>query len=260
MDHQQTVSNLSYEPIKSLEAKKIGVTQPFTWLAKGWETFTELKWQAMTFGAVFALIGGFISYMAINNTQLLFAFWSGFLFVAPMIAMMTFYMAKSKDNQESVSIAKCLGLLRQNLGTSLLMALFLSLFMVAWIRITTLAVAVYAGGSTIQLGITDSLAGFAASGVFLPVLALTAIISLLMFALLAWSMPMLADSRQNIATAIISSFNAVLKQPAPMLLWAAIVAGLTLLSMATFFVAFVVVFPWLGFATWEAYKNLFKRD
>ncbi len=42
--------------------------------------------------------------------------------------------------------------------------------------------------------------------------------------------------------------------------WGAAVAGLTIIGMLTFFLAFVVIFPWLGYATWAGYKDLFARD
>jgi uncharacterized membrane protein len=43
-----------------------------------------------------------------------------------------------------------------------------------------------------------------------------------------------------------------------MLLWAAIVAVLTFVGMATFFLGLVIIFPLLGYATWHAYRDLVK--
>jgi uncharacterized membrane protein len=55
----------------------------------------------------------------------------------------------------------------------------------------------------------------------------------------------------------LTSVRATVEQPLPMLTWGAIVAGLTVLGMITFFAAFLVIFPCLGYATWAAYKDLF---
>jgi uncharacterized membrane protein len=41
-----------------------------------------------------------------------------------------------------------------------------------------------------------------------------------------------------------------------MVLWAVILAVLTLSTAATGFLALVVVFPWLGLASWRAYREL----
>ncbi len=42
------------------------------------------------------------------------------------------------------------------------------------------------------------------------------------------------------------------------LIWGGIQAALTIVGMATYFVAFIVIFPILGFATWHGYKEMFK--
>jgi uncharacterized membrane protein len=44
-----------------------------------------------------------------------------------------------------------------------------------------------------------------------------------------------------------------------MTLWAAIIGILTLISAATGFLGLVVVFPWLGLASWRAYRELVRE-
>jgi uncharacterized membrane protein len=39
-----------------------------------------------------------------------------------------------------------------------------------------------------------------------------------------------------------------------MLLWAIVVALLTLVGFVTAMVGFVVIIPWLGYATWHGYR------
>jgi len=84
-----------------------------------------------------------------------------------------------------------------------------------------------------------------------------AIFAIIMFALTAWSLPLVLDNRTDFGTAVVASVKAVMEQPLPMLFWGATVAGLTILGMLTFFAGFVVIFPLLGYATWAAYKDLF---
>ena len=70
------------------------------------------------------------------------------------------------------------------------------------------------------------------------------------------SAPMLLDQRTGVFAAIATSVTAVAENFWPMVLWAAILAILTLASAATGFIAFIVVFPWLGLASWRAYREL----
>jgi len=259
LETQHNVPVITYKPIPVLKAKKIGFSEPFTWLKLGWKTLSSLKAPALLFGLVFAIAGATISYLALNNAQMTFAFWSGFLLVAPMLAMAAYHMAQRHDQGKSVSILSFGTLLRNNLGNSLLLVAFLVIVMMAWIRISTLVTAVYADGSSSGINLGASLFDASNMGLLVTLGVVTTIVSLFIFSLLAWSMPILSKGKENFVIAIISSIKAVMNQPGPMLVWGLLVAGLTLLSMATFFLAFVVVFPWLAFATWEGYKRMFEE-
>jgi uncharacterized membrane protein len=87
-----------------------------------------------------------------------------------------------------------------------------------------------------------------------------AVFALLMFALTAWSLPMVMDKRAEFGPALVTSVRTIIEQPAAMLTWGLIVAGLTVFGMLTFFIGFAVIFPWLGYATWAGYKSLFRAD
>jgi uncharacterized membrane protein len=45
-----------------------------------------------------------------------------------------------------------------------------------------------------------------------------------------------------------------------MLLWAALIAGITALGFATAMIGLVIAFPWLGHASWHAYRDLVADD
>jgi uncharacterized membrane protein len=60
----------------------------------------------------------------------------------------------------------------------------------------------------------------------------------------------------DVVTAMLASLEAVLENPQPMALWAALIAGCMVLGIATGFIGFVVVFPLIGHATWHAFRGL----
>jgi uncharacterized membrane protein len=41
-----------------------------------------------------------------------------------------------------------------------------------------------------------------------------------------------------------------------MLLWAALIATLTAVGFATLMLGLIVIFPWLAYASWHAYRDL----
>ena len=67
---------------------------------------------------------------------------------------------------------------------------------------------------------------------------------------------LIVDGKPSAVPAMISSVRTVLDQPAVMLLWASVVALLTLVGFATFFIGLAIVFPILGYATWHSYRDL----
>lgn len=251
---------VEYVPLIPLKARRVGLNEPFEWLSDGWKSFWSVRTHAVAFGALFAVSGALIGYASVGNPQLFFAFWSGFLLIAPGLAMLMFHMAQRHDKGETLSLSHCGRLLRQNIGQTLLLALFLALLMVVWIRVSTVVTAIYAVNLPGTVDISGSFFSLDNIGMLVTLSVVGAVFALIVFALFAWSMPMMARGKHDFARAIVTSVHTVLTQPAPMLLWGLIVAGLTLASMATFFIAFALVFPWLGFATWEAYKRIFESQ
>jgi uncharacterized membrane protein len=249
---------IRYSPIHPVPARKIGLRDPFTWLSSGWRSFIANWKPAVLFGGIFAATGAGISLFALSHPQLMFAFWSGFLLIAPILSMVIFHLAQRHDRLQTTSMRHSGKLLLNNIGSSLLLALLLALIMIAWIRTSTLVTAIYAGNLGSGLDVSGAFFSLDNSGLLLTLSGVGAVFAVATFSLLAWSMPMLARGGTDPVTAMASSVRAVVTQAAPMLLWGGLVAVLTLASMATFFVAFVVVFPWLGFATWEAYKQVFE--
>jgi len=67
---------------------------------------------------------------------------------------------------------------------------------------------------------------------------------------------MLLDRPVDVITAVLTSVRCCVANPAAMLLWALLIALLTAIGFATALLGLLVVFPWLGFASWHAYCDL----
>jgi uncharacterized membrane protein len=80
-------------------------------------------------------------------------------------------------------------------------------------------------------------------------------LAFLLFAITVISLPMLLERELDVVTAMIVSFQSVLKNKGPMLLWGLIVVICTMLAMLPLFLGIVVVFPVLGHASWRLYRK-----
>src|SRR5215471_12957356 len=80
------------------------------------------------------------------------------------------------------------------------------------------------------------------------------------FAISAFSIPMLLNKRTDALTAMGSSMALVWTNLRVLLIWAAVVLALFLLSLVTGMLGLIVIFPLLGHATWHAYRAVQTVD
>lgn len=249
-----------YQPMQMPRRRKIDERTVLVWLQHGGEYFRRNRALSLAYGAVFAGIGMLITWLGLSQPQFILTFWTGFLLVGPILAMGLYRIAQMQDQGEAIQLSTCWQTLRGRLGRVALVSLLLALVMIAWIRFSTLAAALYVGNISGTSSFIATMATPDGVGFILMLFGVGAVFAVLMFALTAWSLPMMLDGKADFGTAVVTSVRATFEQPLPMLAWGGLVAGLTILGMLTFFVGFVVIFPWLGYATWAAYRDLFGQD
>jgi uncharacterized membrane protein len=259
MPQTHEVERLTYEPIPTPDLNKVSISAPFKWLKQGAADYFATPVMSITYGLIFALIGAGISIASINQPQFALTFWTGFLLVGPFLAIGLYRAAQMRENGEKVSLVKCLSTLGQHKVAVSVFTLMMLLIMVAWIRFSTLAVALYFGQLSPGLEAFSSALTSTEGLSFLTVLfASGGVFAFIVYAASVLTLPIIIDKKAEMIPALITSFKAVFEQPAVMLTWAAMVAGLTFIGMATFFVGLVFIFPLLGYATWHCYRDLVK--
>jgi len=82
------------------------------------------------------------------------------------------------------------------------------------------------------------------------------IFALLVFAVSVVSIPLMLDRNQDAVTSMLASIRALAENPLPLLVWAALIVGLTLLGFMSFHIGLAVLMPVVGHATWHAYRDL----
>ncbi|MBY0567152.1 MAG: DUF2189 domain-containing protein [Hyphomonadaceae bacterium] len=215
---------------------------------------------SLIYGAALAL-ASFAIWRALIISDL--AFWAlslscGFVFVAPMLAMGLYEAGRRISNGEQPTLAhmiKVRGALRADvfyLGLALLLIYLL------WGRIAQI---VY-GLSTYRLhtSVDEFITFSTQTSEGLTMLVTGAIVGGIMafftFAITVVSAPMLLDQRANVFEAMFMSIRAVAENFMPMLLWAALITLALLACAATSWLGLIVIFPWLGLASWRAYLDI----
>lgn len=234
---------------------------PMRWLNGGWRDLWTNPLPSLLYGlGVFAASVVFIVYMfETGRDYFLFPALAGFLIVGPLVAAGLYLKSRGLENGERTTLASMLAV-RPLAGAQVFFTgMLLAMLMLLWMRAAVLIYALFFGIRPFP-GL-DHVAGMLfTTPTGWAMLAVGSLVGALFagfaFAVSVFSIPMLLDRRVDALTAMGVSTAMVWNNLRPMLTWGAIVLGLFLLSVATGLIALVVVFPWLGHATWHAYRDM----
>lgn len=238
----------------------ISMGAPFRWLGAGLRDLRAAPIECFTYGAAVALLS-FGIWRALIDTDL--AFWAlslscGFVFVAPMLAMGLYAAGQSLDDGERPTLARMLvvrGALRADvcyLGLALLLIYLL------WGRVAQIVygLSTYRLHKTVTEFLTFAWQTPEGHAMLVSGTIIGGAMAFFSFALTVVTAPMLLDQNANVFEAMFTSFRTVSTNFGPLLLWAAIIVLLLLACAATSWLALAFVFPWLGLASWRAYRDL----
>lgn len=238
----------------------IDMKAPFRWLAGGWSDLCKAPIPCLTYGLIVALLSFGLCYLLFVFDA---EFWVlvltlGFVFIAPMLAMGLYEAGRVIEHGGKPTLGQMLyvrSAMRQDIAY---LGLFLVLVYLFWGRVAQIVygLSTYHLHRTVQdfvdfaIGTPDGhsmlMVGTVVGGAF----------AFFTYCPVVISAPMILDTRTNVFVAVATSVRAVVENFWPMLLWAVIIVVLTVSTAATGFVALIVVFPWLGLASWRAYREL----
>jgi uncharacterized membrane protein len=82
----------------------------------------------------------------------------------------------------------------------------------------------------------------------------------LAFVISVIALPMMLDRKVDAVNAALASVAACARNPAAMLVWVACIVSLMVGSLVGGYVGLVVLMPWLGHASWHAYRDLTAKE
>lgn len=240
------------------EVRRVSPSRAFEWLRLGWSDFRRTGWTSIAFGLLIAAFGVALFWLARDATYLVPALIGGFLLVAPFVALIFYELSRQIERGGPIDAAAAMFAWRRNSGSIALWGLTLALALILWERLAAIIFALFYGGEVSDLGTLVSDILF--SGRYLPLLVMYfgvgGLFALAVFVFGIVTAPMLLDRDVDVVTAATTSLRCCLKNPGTALLWAALIAVLTAAGFATFMIGLVVIFPWLGHASWRAYREL----
>ncbi len=255
-------ANKALQETRSFVVKTVPPLRPLGWLARGWRDVLACPVLSLLHGLVVALFGAAIFYLARDRFWLLAGAFSGFLLVAPILATGLYAISRELELGGRPGWRTVLKAWRPNNRSNsklVVFGLLLALAGTGWVLTSAALITAF---SSVPISNPAAFLRWVVlsedSHLFEVWMALGAVLAAPVFASSVVAVPMLLDQRVSVLGAVFTSWRVVMDDPVPLALWAVLIISLTLLGMATLMLGLVVVLPWLGHASWHAYRDLVR--
>ena len=238
--------------------RRVAITAPLSWLGKGWQDLWRQPAASLFYGVAVAVTGAVILGVTASLAYLFAAAVTGFLLVAPMLAAGLYELSRRYLAGEPATLTGSMLAWKRNPSALVSFGLLSILAGTAWQVVSVVIVALFYKGTALQpmAMMIEVLVNPQHYLMFFIYMGAGGLMAAVVFALSVVSMPMLVDRRCELLCALTTSVNAVAENPLPLALWAVIIMLLTGLGFVTTLVGLVLVMPWLGHASFHAYKEL----
>jgi uncharacterized membrane protein len=236
--------------------RRVGALAPLRWLWLGAADFRDHPLPSLFYGLCFAAMGWLLGALLRPAPGTMMALTAGFLLVGPFMAMGLYEVARRREAGLPCDLAATTVAWRRNLSNVAILGIGLGVLMALWARASMMVIAIHFPRRMPSVSILLEELARGDAGFVLTWLGVGAVFAALVFAFTVVAIPLMLDRGTDAITAMLASALAVWRNPLPMALWAAAIVTLTVAGFATAFAGLVVTVPWVGLATWHAYRDL----
>ncbi len=241
-----------------VEVRSVPALQATVWLRRGWEDFRHMEGASLAHGVIISIIGAVLLMLGSTHPYLIAAAVTGYLLVGPIMTTGVCELSRRRAAREPRGFDESLEAVTRNPDALMHFGGILAVIAIVWfiastvllqsalnIRMPSLAVALWGGAG--DFATTREVIAYFSSG---------AIFAVTVFVLSVVAVPLIIDRHATASEAMWSSVKASLHNIPAMIVWAALIVGLTALGFVTLLLGMIVIAPLLGHATWHAYRDL----
>ena len=235
--------------------RSLGFVDPFRWLRRGLSDLRHHPGIALFYGLCFWGMAQVLAWVFQHKPEYTMSLVSGCLLLGPFLAMGLYDVSRKRESgelPEMVSSLMCWDIHRRSMAMLVLVLMVLELL---WGRASLVVFAVFFNtGMPSTTGVIEAIFNRQNMDFLLVYLAVGGAFAVLVYGLSVVSIPMILDRDTDAISAVITSLRVVFSHPGVMLLWGLLLSALVLAALWPWALGIVLVGPWLGHASWHAYR------
>lgn len=242
--------------IRSLGA----VDRSSDWLGQGWRDFKKAPGVSLAYGGAVVVLGLILTVGLVSTGlgSLILPLAGGLMILAPILVVGLYDVARCLEAGLPVSLASCFHAFGRSAGQLAAIGIVLLVCYLVWVQCALFLFALFFSQQPPPLDRFLEDVAFSLQGAPLLILGsvVGAVFAAVVFGVTAVSIPLVYDRPVDVLTAVGVSLLTVRENFRLMFGWAALIALLTAVGIATGFVGLAVALPVLAYATWHAYRDL----
>ena len=248
------------QQILHVDILRVPAYQPLLWLRDGWRDLRRHWGASLGYGALIGAMGWTLLVFCGTHPYFIAAAISGFLLVGPVMSAGLCEMSRRYSQGLPASFDESLEGFGRNSTALFEFGVILAICAIVWFGVSALLLGTVF--HIVEPDVRETLyRGFLDSANRSQVLAYIVIGGLLataVFAVSVVAIPLIIDRHATAAQGMRTSVNAVLHNIPAMMLWSALILGLTVIGYAPLLAGLLIIAPLLGHATWHAYKGMIR--
>ncbi len=245
-----------------LTYRKVSISHIRNWIVHGWRMFRQTQNASIAYAGIFAVIGAIllIGAVKLDIAPMVFPLAGGFMLVGPAFLAGFFHVASLRTQQRPVRFADFFRGFRHSPAALWVISTICAFLFLIWLTDAAIVYSLYFGTVPI-LGSLEFFSGLGEGGrlaSFILFCSLTgSVLAFMIFAISAFSVPLIFSRRVELAKAVGTSVRVVFGNFGVMIAWGITLTAGIVGAILLFMPLFVVIFPVLAYASERAYRDVF---
>ena len=235
----------------------LALKDPWRWLALGFQDLRTSPGIGLFYGVAFWTMAQVLAMVFKRSPEYTLSMVSGCLLVGPFLAMGLYEVSRRRELGQPPELAASLTCWDGHIKSMSMLVLVLMVLELLWGRASLVVFAVFFNtGMPSTTGVLEAIFNPDNLDFVAVYLFVGGIFATLVYAISVVSIPMILDRDTDAISAGITSVRVFFGELAVMLLWGLILSVMVVLSfMSYWMLGLIVVGPWLGHASWHAYRG-----